>query len=123
MDKKYRVWWIPQVGADIPNFHQEVSSVAEGVLLINTLANYDLFQQEHKIKPDFSNAGGLEVFENDEWLGWEIETPDGEYFDEPEEYLEHLKQAKEDRGEVVISPNFSNVSSSFTPGKEGTPNG
>ncbi len=28
---------------------------------MNVLANYDLFQLENSIKPDYSNVGGLEV--------------------------------------------------------------
>lgn len=63
-----RVWWIPQVPG-IP-FRQAVSSLAEGALLLLTLARYDMFQLAHRIKPDYSNAGGLEVKKGDEWEDW-----------------------------------------------------
>ena len=65
---KLRVWWIPQV--PMKPFHVEVESVYEAKKLLKTLALYDIFQFEHNIKPDYSNAGGLEVFEEGEWTEW-----------------------------------------------------
>ena len=50
-----RVWWIPQV--PMKAFHVPVADLAEAKLVIDTLAKYDLFQLENKIKPDFCNAG------------------------------------------------------------------
>lgn len=64
---KYRVWWIPQVPGE--PFRVPVKSVEEGVLIMQTLADYDLFQLKHRIKPDFTNAGGLEVLRE-----WDPET-------------------------------------------------
>ena len=58
---KLRVWWIPQLGS-CPPFHVEVRTLAEGKTLLGALAQYDLFQLDHNIKPDFANAGGLEYF-------------------------------------------------------------
>jgi len=78
-----RVWWIPQVPGK--PFHVPVASVEEAVKIMNVLAEYDLFQLKHRIKPDYSNAGGLEVFEDDEWCGWWDEET-GE--DDPEVWLE-----------------------------------
>jgi len=63
-----RVWWIPQVpGAP---FHVEVNTIPEAQLLINSLAAYDIFQLEHNIKPDYCNAGGLQIFDGEEWEDW-----------------------------------------------------
>jgi len=79
--QKLRVWWIPQIPGK--PFHVSVKNVNEAKLLLNTLANYDLFQLENKIKPDYCNAGGLEVFEvTDEeakisdWCEWTNENGD-----------------------------------------------
>ncbi len=54
--------------------------MAAAQLLLKTLACYDIFQFEHKVKPDFCNAGGLEVYTkdfdgdgNDGWCEWEDE--------------------------------------------------
>lgn len=69
-----RVWWIPQV--PMTPFHVSVSSPAEAKKLLSVLADYDLFQLEHNVKPDFCNAGGLEVYEagagdvEDGWCDW-----------------------------------------------------
>lgn len=60
-----RVWWIPQIPG-MP-FTAEVSDIEVGKLLCDTLARYDLFQFENRIKPDYSNAGGIEFFHDGEW--------------------------------------------------------
>ena len=73
MDSALRVWWIPQLGMK-EVFHVSVTTIKEAALIINTLAQYDLFQLEHNIKPDYSNVGGLETLdENAEWIEWENE--------------------------------------------------
>lgn len=64
-----RVWWIPQVPGN--PFHVTVKTPEEGKTLLGTLALYDQFQLVERIKPDFCNAGGLEVFEDGEWSEWE----------------------------------------------------
>ena len=73
-----RVWWIPQVPGKA--FHVPVESLNEACIVLDTLARYDLFQLENNIKPDFSNAGGLQVFKDGEWVDWESDT--GESIDE-----------------------------------------
>ena len=70
-----RVWWIPQV--PMKAFRVPVKDQEQAVLLLRTLAEYDLFQLRENIKPDFCNAGGLEVFEDGEWCEWsDAETGD-----------------------------------------------
>ena len=63
-----RVWHIPQVPGK--PFHVEVATPEEGAKLIRVLADYDMFQYRHSIKPDYCNASGLEVLENGEWTEW-----------------------------------------------------
>jgi hypothetical protein len=70
-----KVWWIPQV--PMKAFHYPVNSPQEGFILLDALAKYDLFQFENNVKPDYSNAGGLFVFDEDlvdendaVWDGW-----------------------------------------------------
>ena len=95
MRKQLRVWWIPQVPGS--PFYADVTSVQEGVLLMNTLARYDMFQYENNIKPDYANAGGLQEFDTEDktdgplgsWNDWFFEEG-AEYFDDPEDYLEWL---------------------------------
>lgn len=71
MSKKLRVWWIPQV--PMKPFRVTVPDVKTARLMLDALAQYDLFQLENNIKPDFCNAGGLECFDQDgdgEWAEW-----------------------------------------------------
>jgi hypothetical protein len=85
-----RIWWVPQVGMK-SWFSAEVPSIEEGVRLLDTLAKYDIFQLENKIKPDFCNAGGLQHWVADTgegspgWVDWSDEES-GE--DDPRRYLE-----------------------------------
>lgn len=59
------VWWIPQIPGTA--FRVHVDSIKEGRELEIVLAEYDLFQYAQRVKPDYSNAGGV--------IRWE---PDGE---------------------------------------------
>ena len=62
------------------SFNVPVKNTDEAILIMETLANYDIFQYENGIKPDYCNAGGLNVFENGEWIEWENEN--GEQIDD-----------------------------------------
>jgi hypothetical protein len=85
--KKLRVWWIPQIPM-VP-FYVNVATVEEGVKIMDVLADYDLFQFENNVKPDYSNVGGLEQFAEDtnEWETW-YDEESGE--DDPCVYLENV---------------------------------
>lgn len=71
-----RVWWIPQV--PMTAFYVPVRSVEEGAKILNVLAAYDLFQFRHRVKPDYSSVGGLQVFDAEDkddapagsWTDW-----------------------------------------------------
>lgn len=69
-----RVWWIPQV--PMKPFYVPVANLDEALLLLDTLAKYDIFQYENRIKPDYANAGGLNVYEDGEWVDWESDNGD-----------------------------------------------
>jgi len=72
MNTKLRVWWIPQVPMK-KAFYVGVKNPFEAKKILDVLGKYDLFQLENNIKPDFSNAGGLEAFDESEndWFEWE----------------------------------------------------
>lgn len=66
-----RVWHIPQVPGK--PFHVPITGpmpISTAIDVLDTLARYDLFQYENKIKPDYANAQGLEIFEDGEWVEW-----------------------------------------------------
>lgn len=71
-----RVWWLPQV--PMQPFYWPVESPEAAIDILALLAEYDRFQFENRIKPDYTNAGGLQVFDpptepdpaDDGWLDW-----------------------------------------------------
>ena len=67
-DGDLQVWWCPQ--CPMKSFLVSVENINEAVLLLTTLANYDLFQYKNKVKGDYANAGGLNVYEDGEWVTW-----------------------------------------------------
>lgn len=84
-----QVWWVPQV--PMTAFEWPVKDVASGVLLLDVLAEYDRFQYENKVKPDYCNDGGILRWCEDSdgegtpgWLDWYDEET-GE--DDPQEWL------------------------------------
>ena len=89
---KLRFWWMPQV--PMKRFFVSVDSVKEGVKVLDILADYDLFQYENNVKGDYSNAGGLQLFDPEDdtdspegsWVDWYDEDT-GE--DDPREFLEN----------------------------------
>lgn len=89
-----RVWWIPQVPGE--PFRVPVQGFVEAWLVLTTLADYDNFQFENKIKPDFSNAGGLEEFDGKEWQEWEDNS--GQTISDLLENDEWLNLIKSQRG-------------------------
>jgi Superinfection exclusion gene product 17 len=84
-----QVWWIPQIPMD--SFMVPVKDVEEGAKLLDVLANYDMFQFKNNIKPDYCNAGGLNMFDADcdgdgnaGWCDWYDEETGEE---DPHTYL------------------------------------
>ena len=104
--KKLRVWWLPQVGVDAV-FYIPVDTVEEGKKVMDLLAAYDCFQYNYKIKPDYCNTGGLQMFDEEEgeWVDWEYD--DGEdYFDDVDLYCETCSDKAEslkEFAEAVLS--------------------
>jgi len=86
--KKLRVLHFPQIQCD--PFIIDVESLLEARLICNTLANYDLFQYEQNIKPDYANMTVVEEYDEEEkeWTSWMDEETG---IDDIEEYFDHLE--------------------------------
>lgn len=80
-----KVWWIPQI--PMKPFHVSVANIDEAAKILYVLAEYDLFQYDNKVKPDYSNAGGLEVFDGNEWTEWESDE-----YEDIDEYMESKEE-------------------------------
>lgn len=83
---KLRVWHVPQV--PMKAFYIEASSIDEAWKILNVLWNYDLFQYENNVKPDYCNMSGLEYFDEGENQWYEWEDDDGRNIKEHFENLE-----------------------------------
>lgn len=80
-------------------FDVPVGNLREARLLLKTLADYDRFQFENRVKPDYCNAGGLMVFDErlwsesgslGDWTDWS--ASDGRDFDEiPDAELDSVR--------------------------------
>lgn len=57
-----RVAHFPQI--PMQPFTVEVPTVEQGLWLVGVLADYDLFQYEKKIKPDYCNDGLVQRYED-----------------------------------------------------------
>jgi hypothetical protein len=84
---KLRVCHYPQVPCK--PFITEVKDLKQAHLLYNVLADYDLFQFENRIKPDYANATVVEMWdeEENEWISW---CDDETGIDDINEYFEQL---------------------------------
>lgn len=84
---KLRVSHYPQIPCK--PFVISVESLKEAKKIFDVLADYDLFQFNNKIKPDYANATVLEYWdeEEQEWLSWCDEETD---IDNLDEYFEHM---------------------------------
>ena len=87
-----RVWHIPQI--PMKAFYVPVESPEEAIKIINILVDYDCFQFDNNVKPDYSSVQGLQVVEeyNDYkgnkfniWTEWYNE--DGDDIDDYEDSL------------------------------------
>jgi len=93
-----QVWWIPQIPMEA--FYWGVKTVDEAKSLLDCLAQYDLFQWKYRVKPDFSNTGGLRVwdlnYDGEGTPGWsEWMDEDGDDIDEHFRRLEEEDQGPE----------------------------
>lgn len=82
---KLKIWWIPNPPQKA--FEREVSSIEEAILLLNFIADYDLYLGDDLIS---SNAGGLMEFVDGEWL--EYTSLEGYTIDE---IMDGLPEAEE----------------------------
>lgn len=87
--KKLRVCHFPQIPCK--PFIVEVKNLEEAKKIFDVLANYDLFQYDNKIKPDYCNMTVLEEWDEEEndWLSW---CDDETGIDNLNEYFDFLKE-------------------------------
>ena len=84
----YSVYWFPVAPMNQPMNLPVPSPVAAG-WAIDLLAWFDLYQAEHNLRPDFSNAGGLTVSGKDG-------EPENWYSDDGEDFDDWWEENRED---------------------------
>jgi len=76
-----RVWWKP----DTPGkaFYIPVANLLEAKLFLSVLPEYDFFLYINHMRGNYSNAGGLEVWNEDtqEWEEWWDESTNRDIVD------------------------------------------
>jgi len=88
-----KVWWKPQI--PMRSFEVLVDNLKEAHLLINTLADYDLFQYETGVKPDYFNVGGLVMWDENlepdddgsQWTDWVDELSGDDFTEYTEKFF------------------------------------
>lgn len=68
--QRLKILHYAQVGADIEPFEVYANNLLEAHNAMNTLANYDLYQYDNRIKPDYNSCQFLEVYNGIEWCDW-----------------------------------------------------
>lgn len=94
--KPLRIVWIPQI--PMPSFKVLVRTLREARLLLDALADYDLFQFKHRVKGDYSNAGGLQEFDRTD----DTDGPDGswvDWYDDEGRQVEELTETEIDEAD------------------------
>ena len=96
MNNKMRVWWVPQLGAGA-TFYIPVKSIEEAKKFIDILAAYDCFQYNHRIKPDYCNIGGVQVWDEEAqgWNDWYYED-ENSFFEDIDEYCKEKSEFAEE---------------------------
>lgn len=94
---KFRVWWVPQIGMTGKPFELDVPTIEAGLMICTALADYDVYQFENKIKPDYCSMGGLQwchpILTEGEW--WDIDTDDEDDMEDVRERIKELAEAVE----------------------------
>lgn len=87
---KLRVCHFPQIPCK--PFTIEVEDLKQAKFLCDSLANYDLFQFENRIKPDYANMTTVEMWDEEiqEWHLWSDEETG---IDDINEYFEQLDES------------------------------
>jgi hypothetical protein len=68
---RFKVWYIPQVPGT--EFEVETEDLRTAAVVLETLRNFSLFEFDNRVKPDYSDAGGVAEWYEDEQEWWDID--------------------------------------------------
>lgn len=61
-----KVWYIPQVPM-VPFEVVVYGGFAAAVEVLDAICQFSVFEYQHNVKPDYSDAGGICFFNGDDW--------------------------------------------------------
>ena len=64
---KFQVWYCPQM--PMKAFEVETSNALEAEKILGVLEDFSLFEFENRVKPDYADVGGIQVWD-EEGRGW-----------------------------------------------------
>lgn len=74
---KYKVWYIPQI--PMKAFEYETDSLEVAKAVEEALEMFSCFEFQNNVKPDYSDAGGIQKWNEDDHEWWDWEDCDDEY--------------------------------------------
>jgi hypothetical protein len=71
---KFKAWYIPQVPMKAFEVYAETADEAQAAL--DLITDFSIFEFDNHIKPDYSDAGGVEEWDeaDQEWFDYEPEA-------------------------------------------------
>ena len=64
---KFRVWYVSQI--PMKAFFVETTNAIEAEKILSALGDFSLFEFQNFVKPDYADAGGIEIWDV-EGQGW-----------------------------------------------------
>ncbi len=62
----FRAWYIPQV--PMKPFEFQTESQADATMVLDAITKFSMFEFENRVKPDYSDAGGVQELVDGEWI-------------------------------------------------------
>lgn len=71
MTSKFKAWYIPQV--PMKAFEAERGTAEEAQAALDLITDFSIFEFDNKVKPDYSDAGGVVVWDEyeQEWIDYD----------------------------------------------------
>lgn len=70
----FRAWYVPQM--PMAAFEFPTATRAEATLVLDAITKFSMFEFENRVKPDYSDAGGVQEFVDGEWMDVEEDDVD-----------------------------------------------
>lgn len=71
---RFKAWYIPQI--PMTAFEVEKPTASEAQAALDLITDFSIFEFENKVKPDYSDVGGVQEWDetDQEWIDYEPES-------------------------------------------------